>query len=243
MQSTPIDGPRLRRPGEPRLPAHVAEVIRVYRAFDASATRWSGDAGVSCPAGCGRCCEGIVPGCGEAEADVAARWIMSVRPDLPDAILSAEPRSAPPCPFYRADSPEHCTIYPARPFLCRAFAFSGYPEKHGATVYRLCEHMATPRGFPESRQLAWAALHPTDALRARAGIPRPPVAPAHRARIPDAPGAAAERPLDVAVRDALGRLLLQRHLRSAETFASSRLGSRADPERTDDPRTPRRRRA
>lgn len=96
-----------------------------------------------CPSGCGACCERFVPDILPAEADYAALWILSKRPDLAKADL----RDKAPCPFYAADKPEaHCRIYGGRPLICRLFGYSAVGTKEGALAYSLCWSMPTPRG-------------------------------------------------------------------------------------------------
>lgn len=100
---------------------------------------------LGCPEGCGACCERFLPDILPLEADYAALWILGQRPEL--AERTRVPRTSPPCPFYDRDKPEaHCSIYPARPLICRLFAYSGVTTKEGLPAYSLCWAMADPQG-------------------------------------------------------------------------------------------------
>lgn len=100
---------------------------------------------LGCPEGCGACCERFLPDILPLEADYAALWILGHRPEL--AGRTREPRNSPPCPFYDPDKPEaHCSIYPARPLICRLFSYSAVTTKEGLPAYSLCWAMPDPQG-------------------------------------------------------------------------------------------------
>jgi hypothetical protein len=203
VKTSSPDGRSLRLPGEPALPAALRELIGTYRALDHAASRWSAVSSVRCPAGCGLCCEAIVPECTETEAELVARWVMVNRATAVNGILdppadrAAEPDPGmPPCLFYDRGQEAHCTIYPARPFLCRAFGFAGYRDKHGMVGYRLCVNMQTPPAFNGRRGGSWPSpgggQHDDTTPRLTAlPVPPPPVATDLRRRMPSEPGAGA----------------------------------------------------
>ncbi len=100
---------------------------------------------LGCPDGCGACCERFLPDILPVEADYAALWILAHKPEL--AERTREPRNSPPCPFYDKDRLEaHCSIYPARPLICRLFVYSGITTKEGLTAYSLCWAIPDPQG-------------------------------------------------------------------------------------------------
>lgn len=120
-----------------------ARIERDQAAFLASAT--ASGAALSCPSGCGLCCEPFVPDITSAEAVFAADWLIARKPELAAGVASWTPDDrpeAPPCPFYRRSMPEaHCTIYPARFLVCRLFCASGIRNREGLAAFRPCAHM------------------------------------------------------------------------------------------------------
>ena len=42
------------------------------------------------------------------------------------------------CPLYNDNSPYHCTVYEARPLVCRMFAFSAVRDKLGYSAFSVC---------------------------------------------------------------------------------------------------------
>lgn len=98
---------------------------------------------VGCPDGCGTCCQGFDPDVLPAEADaVADHLLASGRPDLLDR-AHRNPGADGTCVFYDPENPWHCTIYPVRPLVCRAFGFSRTEDRFGQPVFRFCRHMPT----------------------------------------------------------------------------------------------------
>ena len=43
------------------------------------------------------------------------------------------------CPFWNENSPNHCSIYEGRGFICRLFGASGFHSKEGCTVWKPCK--------------------------------------------------------------------------------------------------------
>ncbi len=95
---------------------------------------------ISCPRGCGSCCERFMPDITEAEALAVAAFI--VFSDSPKAhrkkLESARGMKTGPCPLYNPDSPFHCTVYEARPLICRLFASSCFPDKDDEASFSPC---------------------------------------------------------------------------------------------------------
>jgi hypothetical protein len=72
-----------------------------------------------------------------ADRDRAAAWSL--------AGSGAGSTGGQSCPLYAADTPWHCTVYEARPLVCRLFAFSAVRDKRGQSSFALCRLMpATP---------------------------------------------------------------------------------------------------
>ena len=165
----------------------------------------------------------IVPSCTGVEAEyLASRLIADRHPRLECLLGFGE--TAPPCPFYDPDSAYHCTVYAARPFVCRAFGFASSTGKDGSRAYRLCSHMIAPAGFGGCRSLTAAG-----------GVAMPPAMPPIQAQIAGLSGGAPELiPFDRAVRSALERLLLSRQLADGELIGTTEPPDNVpDPEQTD----------
>jgi len=101
-----------------------------------------------CPEDCGSCCEGFVPDVLPVEARYLAAWILRHRPELVAEILNrSDTETAPPCPFHdAARSGGHCSVYPARPLICRLFGFAALRDKEGQESYSLCRRMPSRAG-------------------------------------------------------------------------------------------------
>lgn len=113
---------------------------------------------ISCPEGCGSCCERFIPDITSAEARMVAAYLLFVKQDL-EALKMLESHlegihfmkkscmddgdavdaSLTGCPLYDPDNPYHCTVYPARPLICRLFAASASDSKEGKSVFRRCK--------------------------------------------------------------------------------------------------------
>jgi Fe-S-cluster containining protein len=138
------------------LEALVAAVSEIYervareqRAFlEGAASR---GATLACPPGCGSCCEPFVPDILPAEAAFIAAWLLENEAGLAAraAAWTDEARPAsPPCPFFRRESPSaHCSIYPARPLVCRLFGAAGTRDREGRASFRPCARMELA-GYP-----------------------------------------------------------------------------------------------
>src|SRR4051794_39971717 len=115
-----------------------------YSVIEGKTAAFSAATGIACPAGCGECCEAIDFGVSRPEAEEVAAFLL----DHPQALARFEAREIEDprelgrkvsCPLYDAENgAAHCTVYEARPLLCRTFAFSGHREKEGGVVYAPC---------------------------------------------------------------------------------------------------------
>lgn len=122
-------------------------VADIYRRADDSVAAFSGASGLSCPSGCGTCCEGFVPDILPAEAAYLATFLAARDRDAAFAMAASglEARERDDgrvgCPLYLDDTPYHCSVYEGRPLVCRMFAFSGVRDKHGKPSYSPCRLM------------------------------------------------------------------------------------------------------
>ena len=123
----------------------------VYRDLDRDIAEWQRSSGLVCPGGCGSCCTRFTPDITAVEAEYLSVFLLQ---DAPDKILlldSENESSEKSCPLYDHHSEYHCTVYAARPLVCRLFAFSGFRDKAGARRFSPCKHM--PLGDDYSRLL------------------------------------------------------------------------------------------
>jgi len=188
----------------------VADDIRALHEIYAEAglrtAAWARDPGFGCPHGCGVCCEAFVPDCLPVEAEYLAHYLLSEKPAAAARML--EPSSGPQpvsCPLYDPSSPFHCSVYAARPLVCRLFAFAGSRRKQGGWAFKLCRHMPAPAGWGAEREI-------TDTSRPH--LAEPPLMSQIEARVQGLRPADAglRKRLPEALRDALGRVLLTRAL-------------------------------
>lgn len=145
-----------------------------YERIERETAAFSRETGVACPAGCGECCTAIDFPVSRPEAERVAEFLLD-HPEVLARFLAQE--IAPPdagkvsCPLYDAENAAaHCTVYEARPLLCRSFAFAAHREKDGTPAYAPC------RKFREDAALA--ARVDAAKARVRAGrAPRLPIFP------------------------------------------------------------------
>lgn len=122
-----------------------------YERIESQTAAFSRATGISCPSGCGECCETIDFAVSSPEAERVAEFLLDERPDLL-AKFEAGPvhgfeAGKVRCPFYDPDNlAAHCTVYEARPLLCRAFAFSGHRGKDGVKYAPCHRFRETPEG-------------------------------------------------------------------------------------------------
>lgn len=104
---------------------------------------------VACPPGCGACCTTFIPDVMPLEAQRLAHFILAEKPGAKARLESFQPALHSGCPFWDEDRPgENCTVYPARPLICRLFGFSAVRGKSGGPEFSLCRHMAGHAGIP-----------------------------------------------------------------------------------------------
>lgn len=127
------------------LSERLESLAYLYQRTDSAVAGFSDASGVSCSFGCGTCCEGFVPDILPLEAAYIAAFIALT--DRPRAFALAagglEARRRDDgrlgCPLYADDRDHHCTVYEARPLICRMFAFSATRDKHGAPSFSVCK--------------------------------------------------------------------------------------------------------
>ena len=128
------------------------ELNGIYSELDVKISAFSIHAGLSCPSGCGRCCETFIPEITRSEADYIASHLLGTgHPLTLDSWTVGELDGA--CPFFRIQGdPYHCSIYQARPLICRLFGFSGSRDKNSILRFRPCRYM--PVNLPDDPDIS-----------------------------------------------------------------------------------------
>jgi Fe-S-cluster containining protein len=136
----------------------LVSLAELYRRADEEVAAFCAGSGLACPHGCGTCCESFVPDVMPLEAaavavfladkDKTAAWSMagSGRGQSSPEEGSSSAKKGESCPLYAADTPWHCTVYEARPLVCRLFAFSAVRDKRGLSSFSLCRLMPPAAG-------------------------------------------------------------------------------------------------
>jgi Fe-S-cluster containining protein len=117
----------------------LEKLFQLYSEAGDKLASFQSECGFSCPQGCGVCCENFEPDVIPQEADFAAVYLIYEKPSLMTLVDRSYTEKQ--CLFYDPENPDHCTIYPARPLICRLFAFSSVTDKKGDEVFSLCARM------------------------------------------------------------------------------------------------------
>ena len=114
----------------------IRSVRSIYDELDIRLSAFARRYGLGCPEGCGHCCVGFTPDITDTEARYLAYHLLTTATDLIGRLETLGLQGT--CVFYDQDNPLHCSVYPARPLVCRVFGFAGSFGKNGETVYRGC---------------------------------------------------------------------------------------------------------
>jgi len=111
---------------------------QIYGDLEIQSQKFKKDYTISCPIGCGTCCEHFLPEISQAEALMVAVYLKFILKDtkLIDSVLNNTKQDC--CPLYNKENPNHCTVYSARPLICRLFGASTNSDKNGIPVFRKC---------------------------------------------------------------------------------------------------------
>ncbi len=173
----------------------LAAIADFYDSIEHSFDRFTEEAHISCPSGCGECCREFTPPVTSSEALAIAAWTYfvqerDVRPLMRFTVTGKG------CPF--ADQMREggkCTIYQVRPLLCRLFGAAATRTKRGLE-FRRCSKNPEPETMPE---LITEAEMPSD----------PPVMDVFGLRLEELEGnSSGQEDLQKGVTDALNRLLM-----------------------------------
>ena len=115
----------------------LSSLVELYAEAEREMNEWKNASEISCSEGCGICCENFNPDLLNTEAELIACYLLSERPDLLDRLRIESTH----CIFYRRSASGGCSIYPARPLVCRLFGFSSVKNRVGERIIKLCKNM------------------------------------------------------------------------------------------------------
>lgn len=113
----------------------IMNLKALYTEVDTEIDNFQKQSKLSCIEGCGSCCERFMPYLESAQALVLALFLIENKPDSIDAIINSKAQF---CPLYNPHSNYHCTVYEARPLICRMFGFCGVLNKNEEKSFSLC---------------------------------------------------------------------------------------------------------
>lgn len=123
------------------------EVMRLYEKLQGQLDSFKSASGLSCPLGCGRCCENpdIFVNVLEVLPLAYHLWQNKTAQVVLDKMSALSSPGV--CVFYKPDAlnPGHgrCGVYPWRPLICRLFGYSVKKNKYGQPRLVTCLTMKT----------------------------------------------------------------------------------------------------
>lgn len=122
--------------------AGMEELAALYDLIEKQTSQFCNEFSIACGPGCGTCCEHFMPDITDLEARLVAAYLLLIKRDdrLIERLVEERDSTTGPCPLYRADSPYHCSVYPARPLICRLFGACANGDKQGNAIFRRCRY-------------------------------------------------------------------------------------------------------
>ena len=99
----------------------AAEIEKLYAELEKQQSDWYKKTKFTCHSGCGMCCHNFEPDLTEAEANFMVLWLIQNQRQTAEKLLEENENSSKTCIFFNAENDCHCSIYGARPFICRLF--------------------------------------------------------------------------------------------------------------------------
>ncbi len=119
----------------------LCEMKELYGRIESEQSEWYEKSGVTCPQGCGECCRNFEPDLLDCEAIYMAAWLIEnmdeTAQNVAEGIFPYPQNKG--CPFWNENAEYHCTIYGARPFICRLFGACGSAAKDGSIAFKPCK--------------------------------------------------------------------------------------------------------
>ncbi len=174
----------------------LASLRSAYEDLDRSLQEFTESTGLSCPPGCGQCCEN--PAIHATALECLLLGAAALDGDRVEDLTSGT------CAFYLSQGPGRgrCTAYRDRPLVCRLFGFASRRDRHGTAQLDRCpvHEAAAPEAHRNARERAeQAPMYPEWSMRVRGILP----ASLHE-----------ERPINLAVREAAEFLYWKRRSES-----------------------------
>lgn len=113
----------------------IISLRELYNETDLAIESFQKASQLTCIEGCGSCCERFMPYLESSQALVLALFLIENKPDSINAIINSKTEF---CPLYNPHSNYHCTVYEARPLICRMFGFCGVLNKNEEISFSLC---------------------------------------------------------------------------------------------------------
>ena len=137
----------------------LSAILEYYHSIEHDFDDFCSSFGIRCPGVCGRCCERFIPDITRLEALALAFTLVDVQKrDI--SFLHGWSAGHDCCPLYNRDA-HRCTVYGARPVICRVFCSSASRTKEGLS-FRGCRFSVQPEGMPASlsdKALSSAGFH------------------------------------------------------------------------------------
>jgi Uncharacterised protein family (UPF0153). len=111
---------------------------------------------IHCPSGCGECCRHFIPDITKLEALLVASYLRFCKEDWEETRRRLElfrDNEFGFCPLFRENTPYHCSVYEARPLICRLFGNCCSEDKEGNAVFRRCKFNYEPEIMAESLRI------------------------------------------------------------------------------------------
>lgn len=121
----------------------ASDVLESYRQIDDLIDQFQASTGLTCPPGCGQCCEN--PNVYTTPLEMIPLVLeLYRRGDADDWLQHATSKKYQgSCVFYQPDpliqGNGRCQVYPWRPSICRLFGFSTRPDKAGLPELAVCK--------------------------------------------------------------------------------------------------------
>ena len=115
----------------------LKQLSQLYDQIEEETSSFCEEYQIHCQKGCGVCCEHFMPDITMLEARMVASYLVLMKKDLL-LIDKVQNNGQPFCPLYDENNVHHCTVYAARPLVCRLFGACASRNKNGIAEFRRC---------------------------------------------------------------------------------------------------------